>query len=198
MELPGRISILLGRHGATRRSRTVRRGRRGLPSELCCVSSSGLARGNNSSSLRISVYSALKLTLIAEDAEIRRGPQRKTVSLVVDSWCPRLLTLFVTGAIDKLILLGFLTTGDMAWRLLIQMITSQRVRVALVTSSPPRMPLEVFARLPFGTPFGQTAISVAAKQPQDLRAVVYFPASDAVSSGSPDIHRWLSGVREAQ
>jgi len=30
--------------------------------------------------------------------------------------------------------------------------TSQRVRVALVTSSPPRMPLEVFARLPFGTP----------------------------------------------
>ena len=65
----------------------------------------------------IDAYSALKLTLIAEDAEIRRGPQRKTVSLVVDSWCPRLLTLFVTHVIDKSILLGFLKTGDMAWRL---------------------------------------------------------------------------------
>lgn len=42
-------------------------------------------------------------------------------------------------------------------------------------SSPPRMPLEVFPRLPFGTPQRRFRhLSIRSNGPQYLRAVVYF------------------------
>jgi hypothetical protein len=56
-----------------------------------------------------------------------------------------------------------------------------------------------FSRLPFGTPLQKSAISVTTKGPLNTCVRCYtFWASDAVSSGSLDIHRWLSEFREAQ
>lgn len=64
-----------------------------------------------------SAASALRLPL---NRRVRTDTQRaaeKTVSLLVDSGCPRQLTLFVIIVIDESDLLGFLTIEDMAWRL---------------------------------------------------------------------------------
>ena|GEM_PF-2802271 len=54
------------------------------------------------------------------------------------------------------------------------------------------MPLEVFPGSPLAPPNAKLAISTVVETGlQRLRKVLYFRASDAVSSASPDIHRWL-------
>jgi len=86
----------------------------------------------------------------------------------------------------------------MAWRLYWRSATSQRVRVALVTVlAPSNAARGILPGSPLAPPNAKFAISVAAKQPQYLRAVVYFKPSDAVSSSAQASIAGFPEFREA-
>jgi len=117
------------------------------------------------------------------------------VSLLVDSWCPRQFTLCDCEPAKYLSFQGFLTAEGMAWRLYCQSPTSQRVRVALFNVLAPSNAARGISPAPLWHPPKSNRHLSSIKAGPDTCARWYTcEASDAVSSGSPDIHRWLSGV----
>jgi hypothetical protein len=82
-----------------------------------------------------------------------------------------------------------------------QWTTSQRVRVALfIRPRPLECRSRYFARLPFGTPQSKNQHLSNTERVRKKTCTRWYTsqASEAVSSDSPGIHRWLSEFRQAQ
>src|SRR5215213_11163948 len=132
MEFPGPISILPGRPGATRRSRTVPKVQQGSPYELCCGSWIARVKSNK---FRVQALACGFLEQPKGGTLNSVVTRRHSVSSTVDTFrhTPARLVIF-TGVFDN---------RGHGMRIVHERATSQRVRVALIQR--PR-PLECRSR----------------------------------------------------